>query len=343
MGMTCREMKADCGREPSCGPGAGPLARFTFKTWARRRSLKPVMHQKQLLVPVLVGALTGNACHKAPEGNANATQGQPAASEAHPNPAPTAASIARVGSATPPPSGPAKPPATRADCTRAPFLPSPTDAPTVLGMEHHACTVSRVNMHVLERQGGPEATEPELLSLTERLAALLPKDAVLSRGSMSCCTDSTKSCAHLTIQLCSISLEGAADLVRKALSEPEFQNRTVRVAFGWEGRSEPFCKGPDCGPAPYGDPSSRSTTEALLRAERMPLKEKPARNVGGACQEDGDCGVVGAPNACGSYATPHSEVGPSIDYPSLRGSYCGCVQGTCQWFRPTDEGASRKR
>lgn len=158
-------------------------------------------------------------------------------------------------------------------------------------------------------------------------------DGVVGSGLGVCCgtMDWDDHCISVTILLCR---QRADDLIAKfrafQASSDETKNVSFKLTFELEGALDPRCEpGPTCTAVPY-DSSFGATPPATRELVQLP----PSFNTIGAgpsCTHDGECQPIGSGNECGHW-TESGISGSDIGITALEDAFCGCVQGTCEWF-----------
>jgi hypothetical protein len=221
-------------------------------------------------------------------------------------------------------------------CLEAPWVA--TDESIAQGLSRRACGRSGGRQSLIERAGSRPATDPELMSLRERLIARLGNPSgLVNSGIGVCCDDEPgggETCLRLSLELCSVREEDLARALREELRS--LSRARVRVAVTLVGETGPRCAPPDrrCVPTPYDEEALDSYDP---EGDRTPvsraLSASYARLSWGECAHDGECVAAG----CGNQCVPWTEAdrpGTCEGYEALEEApaFCGCVSNRCTWF-----------
>jgi hypothetical protein len=254
--------------------------------------------------------------------------------------APSAAPASRVAPA----------PTSLAHCLEAPFAPSATQAPKLGALAHHACEARHAS-HVLAlgTPGTPPPDEPALGQLAEKLRSALEGVPVFSTGFGLCCSGAAlpggllpERCVTISLALCARPLAELGQVFESLVSELQLQNESVGLEVSYWGNTGPRCQAQaaDCLPSGYLSAPSRRIAEGAFALpydptlpRRVVTNHSGARSLGGACQHDGECALIGN-GVCGAWYLPHAPGGSHVEHIQMYDDYCGCVQNECAWFTP---------
>lgn len=229
--------------------------------------------------------------------------------------------------------------ARRDHCLAAPWAPGPEEAPSLAGFAH--ALGERPSQHVLVRAGARPWSEEEIAAFrTAHEAELFALGGVQGSGTGLFCGATVEDHRarpqlHLEVDACSHRLDELAAWIGERLAPSVPDDATVRICISLTGLLGPRCApdDPACGPTPY----SGTLESAGYACERdrttfaWTLEEGLSR---GACTHDGECVEAGCGNHC--VAWPEAGFGATCEgYLDLESApaLCGCVAGTCTWFR----------
>ena len=189
----------------------------------------------------------------------------------------------------------------------------------------------------IEHSGEPLAVDADTLrEVREATGSLLLGGAgVFGSGIGACCDEEGVGnlCIVLSANAATFELEAALAWSAETFAD---EPRCFGLKFELEGNTQPRCEPdyPDCGPVPVcqDHPAEAVCCQAPPYdpgATRTPVATDPVTDQ--PCGHDGDCVIGGAGGRCENWQQPPlPEVG-SCD-PALAESFCGCVQGQCQWY-----------
>jgi len=162
-----------------------------------------------------------------------------------------------------------------------------------------------------------------------------------------CCSAEVKKeikvlCLKLQTGLCREPMSQVVQSVDRVLRQRGLADVRIGVDVSLSGEVGPRCEpaDPACGPVPARKRDAAPPQQTACIAGRVLLGsegEEPLRGRGRTCAHDGECLVVGCQRECLRWDQPESFVWCDLVYePTSKQppTYCGCVAGHCDWFRP---------
>jgi hypothetical protein len=210
------------------------------------------------------------------------------------------------------------------------------------GSFHDAADRARRSAYFIH-DGTRAISESELRAVQEAVRGL-----GIGNGLGGCCSPNVAGQTHVSClkfwveEVCRLPLSRIVQTVDEALRHLEIDDVRVGLDVTVGGMVGPRCEAidPGCGPLSsreweWGPDVHRSSRGGCV-AGRVRVAEPNALTPGAACAHDGECLVAGCGETCLRWDQP---LGPSscedrgrLEEPPV--TYCGCVSGRCDWFRP---------
>lgn len=208
-------------------------------------------------------------------------------------------------------------------------------------------------------RGATALEDQTLRTLAEKVSAALAPTPVFGVGHGLCCSSllpagssegaSERRCISVTLPLCARPLAEVGAVFGELLDEAQLADAAVGLEVSYSGNTGPRCApaGPDCLPLAYGQATQQLDERRQERLEKgsfalpydptLPRRVREhsgAVSLGGACQQDGECGLSGGNDRCGAWYLPHAPGGSHVEHTHMLDDHCGCVEGQCTWFTP---------
>jgi hypothetical protein len=207
--------------------------------------------------------------------------------------------------------------------------------------------------------GAAVPDDQKLRALAEKVSAALAPTPLFGVGHGLCCSSllpadgtagaSERPCISVSLPLCARPLAEIGAAFASLLDEVQLADAAVGLEVSYSGNTGPRCApaGPGCLPLAYGQATQQLEELRQERLEQgsfaLPYEPTLPRRVrehsgavslGGACRQDGECGLAGGNNRCGAWYLPHAPGGSHVEHTQMVDDYCGCVEGQCTWFTP---------
>jgi len=151
-------------------------------------------------------------------------------------------------------------------------------------------------------------------------------------------------CLKVQSGLCREPMSRVVELVDRLLRQRGLADVRIGVDVSVSGEVGPRCEptDPACGPVPARKRDAVAAHQTACVAGRVLLgadadADEAARGRGRTCAHDGECLVVGCARECLRWDQTESLTWCDLVYepsPKQPPTYCGCVAGRCDWFRP---------
>jgi len=184
------------------------------------------------------------------------------------------------------------------------------------------------------------------------------QEAVTATGNASgmggCCSPKVMSttkvhCLKVWVRhVCQTPMSGIVQAVDGALQRWGLETESVGVEVNVDGMVGPRCEATDsqCGPLTWHDETWMLTPPSHppgCATGRVRIAAPNDMTPGLACMQDGECLIGACGEKCLRWDQPLDPMtcAEPGELEEKRVTYCGCVAGRCDWFRPAASGRSR--